>query len=1129
MNVMMDQMHGAKAASSDIMHSGAINGHLSGADYVQNAGALVNGKGAPSSAGYSVNLNSQSIANPYSDEANKSRSGKTLADLSNDAQATQVAISSEYMTVMSSSVSGADLKKLQEEGYDLADMTPEESLNTLEHIKATLASSGVVIRGFNDDLSSDQLREVCGSAALAESVQKHLTENDTPVTKENVLNVMDALEDAQSLHKPTDGELQLLLRNEEPLTIRALYMNQHSGSAHNSLPSGGYYAQGAEGYYAKKSESDDLSGLEGQIRRVYEKAGIPDFEWDELSDESKNELLERAGWMIRNGIELTPNKLALMNDISKIEFPISDDIAIAAGARGLAEGEAAIDGNLSQRENVYIRAARLMEQVQQITDDDLKKAVAVTGGQKDINIHVLSRMKELTEIRIPNGEKPAADNMNGEKPETGTLIGEASASGTLNKETSETGTPMEESPEFIHAKRLLEETRLRMSLDANVSLLKKGFRIETAPLSELVEELKAKELELSLSRFPKVNSPEDALRCQRIYDETLEISGKIKDYPLAYTARVDIKAVSLSDSAKGAESLKKELEFAHKTYETFGTQIRKDLGDSIRTAFRNTDEILNRMNLENTTENQRAVRALSYNGMEVNEQAIERVKDADLTLQRIAELLTPNATLALIKNGTNPLNMTLAGLEEALTNQELTQPEGRKADDFASFLLRMQQKGEVSEKEREAYVGIYRLLQQVEKSDGAVIGALVSTDQELTMSSLLRQVRSLRAVGNKKNAFDYEIGDDTKIRVKQSRGMRIDDQISAAFTSERTYSDKLIGSLTDLMKKLDPEQLRDMDSQTEGGNGLVDTAEGEIGNGFMNRTVEETGNGFMNRTVEETGNGFMNRTPEETGILQRDFEEGLQDLRQLADIENEAIRQLVDGRIPQTISNLQASQALLSANGFGRRPNVLKSMEDEKKGSYQEMREVFADKDSSPDEMKKAQQQLVRDLKSELERELWGDDSLPASEGEGAVSETSALGYERVRSIGSMLDQLGLMEEYSRQEHFVIPVDLQEGLAVMHLTLVNEEGAGRVSVSVKTKGGEINAQLSSKDGKLYGTIRLPEGRTDRDREEFLSRMQGYMDQYLPQGSEKDGAKATEADNYALYMIAKAVVQATQGL
>ena len=61
---------------------------------------------------------------------------------------------------------------------------------------------------------------------------------------------------------------------------------------------------------------------------------------------------------------------------------------------------------------------------------------------------------------------------------------------------------------------------------------------------------------------------------------------------------------------------------------------------------------------------------------------------------------------------------------------------------------------QITEEERNSYIGIYRLIHQVEQTDGAAIGALVNQGAEMTMKNLLTAVRS----SHKTNRMEYFCG-----------------------------------------------------------------------------------------------------------------------------------------------------------------------------------------------------------------------------------------------------------------------------------------------------------------------------------------------------------------------------------
>ena len=50
-------------------------------------------------------------------------------------------------------------------------------------------------------------------------------------------------------------------------------------------------------------------------------------------------------------------------------------------------------------------------------------------------------------------------------------------------------------------------------------------------------------------------------------------------------------------------------------------------------------------------------------------------------------------------------------------------------------------------RERDAFIGVYRLINNVEKTDGQVIGSLVNQNAEITLNNLLTGVRNIKNKG----------------------------------------------------------------------------------------------------------------------------------------------------------------------------------------------------------------------------------------------------------------------------------------------------------------------------------------------------------------------------------------------
>ena len=62
----------------------------------------------------------------------------------------------------------------------------------------------------------------------------------------------------------------------------------------------------------------------------------------------------------------------------------------------------------------------------------------------------------------------------------------------------------------------------------------------------------------------------------------------------------------------------------------------------------------------------------------------------------------------------------------------------------------------LQKRNEKAYIGIYRMVHQVEREDGAAVGAVVNTGAELQFSTLLTAARSRRA-----SHMDWKVSEDT--------------------------------------------------------------------------------------------------------------------------------------------------------------------------------------------------------------------------------------------------------------------------------------------------------------------------------------------------------------------------------
>ena len=639
---------------------------------------------ADEAMGYSLDIS----GNVTDDAAYGTKELSSVDDIVSDASMKNVKQERNYMAVMSNSMSTEDFGELLKEGYSPADTTIENAVTNLDKIKAKMAESGIVIEGYNDDLTSDEIKAVTGDSLRAENIEKSLSENNLPISYENVRSINDMLKTSDEIPGLSEDAVKYMVNNRLAPTIPNLYKAEFSSGNDADRQAKGYFMDQSAGYFGKKADVVDWEAIEPQAVNIIEDAGI----------KADDETLDDARWLVEKGIALTKENLENLKDVRSLEFPLKDREITESLAKALVDGKEVTKASLTVKTSLM---------------DDA-----------------------------------------------------------------------------ISLKRQLEETRLSMTAEANLHLLKKGISIDINDLEDLVEKLKESEREIyDLDSDDKVS----------LYKETEQLIEDVKSVPVEVLTRFvlpgrDVVNISeegrslAGDTVEGADEkphfdlrsireeglgLKAEYERAGRAYETLMTAPRADMGDTIRKAFRNVDDILEEMDISLTAANQKAVRTLGYAGMEITDENIDVVREANLAVESVINSMTPARTLRMIRDGINPIDTDIYELANEL-NKENDQVENEK---YSEFLFKLERSGEISEDEKSAFIGIYRLFRKIEKSDGRLVGNVLKSEDRLTLSSLLTAARSNRASGMNVAVDDKFGGLEQLI----SRGESITDQILKGF------------------------------------------------------------------------------------------------------------------------------------------------------------------------------------------------------------------------------------------------------------------------------------------------------------------------------------------------------------
>lgn len=385
----------------------------------------------------------------------------------------------------------------------------------------------------------------------------------------------------------------------------------------------------------------------------------------------------------------------------------------------------------------------------EVTEDTVSEATWLINRGIPLTKDTFGSYKDIDSLKLPMSFEEFADHatdgiMDGVEVRKASLTAETSLrqkAFEINEEVQTLGT--------IKGRRVLEEVRLSMTTEANLKLLRSGFSIDTAPMEELVKNLKEIEKEFAINLTGDDDEIE-AVRKKDIFDTTVDLVDIIRRAPISISLSYE-KEDSFEVVGRTAEELTRAYEKAAEGYETMMTAPRADLGDSIRKAFQNVDDILEEMNRPLTEENRRAVRILGYNSIEITDENLDKIKDKDTLLHETISRMTPGRVLTMIRENVNPLSMSVENLKAYLDNQDTTKEDMLS---YSRFLYRLEENRSITEDEREAYIGIYRLVNQIEKGDFSAVGAIEEMGVEMNFENILSVMRS-----RKHRAMDYKVDD----------------------------------------------------------------------------------------------------------------------------------------------------------------------------------------------------------------------------------------------------------------------------------------------------------------------------------------------------------------------------------
>lgn len=862
------------------------------------------------------------------------------------------------MIVTASTTTSDDYKAAKDDGYDVI-------VTETDKIKAVLAKAGVDISIYGDDLSREQLTDITGSQTEAAMLVNQMKAYDIPATDDNIKAGTDAIDRAKSITNISNETKAYLVRNNMNPTVSNVYKATYSSSQ-------------VQNYKQKVGITDNVKQLyeelKPQLKQILEEAHI----------DSSDENLNQCRWLIDEDIAVTPDNVLLANQIDGITAAgenVSSDFYARAVTEALAMGKKAADATMSQDGLTFDMAREVCDVLSEATAEDI---VTLESDNMPVTIENLSK------LIAARGKDGAAS--------------QASANKALDNQITDS-----REARLVTAQRKLEEARLSMTAEANLSLIKKGVSIDTEPIERVVELLKQQENKYYGALFGEssVEASDDRVR---MYNNVCDIFNQMKQQP-AYVLTLESSDDTVYELYTAGKAMKQSLEAAS-GYETLMTSPRADMGDSISKAFQNVDDILKELQIETSESNRRAVRILAYNSTNITEENIKQIKSIDEQVQRAFSDMTPAVTLEMIKRGISPLDMSMSDISDT-ARQIKSENHDERDEKFSEFLWKLEKKNEISEEERDSYIGIYRLISQVEQSDGAVIGSLVNQGADITMKNLLTAVR-VRG----KSAMDYKV-DDTFAGVDSvSRGIKIDSQIESAYQAN---------CLRDVLDTLSPEKMEFVQDDS-----------------WLEMTPEQ-----LRQAVYEAD--------EDNTLSEQYATEQLRQFNQAVSVPENVYAFLEKYDVKTTAVNLMAASRLMKNPSEAVRNLWERGDSATARALLDETPRRFSESVKNPKELAQAQETLADTAEHVM-------DSM--------IIEDRHTGSIDIRQMKLLCSQLRIASNMSRQENYIVPIETADGVTGMKLRIVRgEDKKGLVDIFLEDKKcGRVAAYFEAKENSVSAMI-----------------------------------------------------------
>lgn len=570
-------------------------------------------------------------------------------------------------------LSGADAVKLDEDGFNLTDATPDDMVNIIEKIKIELAMHSDDYVNYGTAVSKDKIESVTGSAATAASIESRMQGADIAVNDESVAEVKGALKKSSELKPLSENTKNYMVANGIEPSIAGIYQAQAATSS--SISADGVTI----GRCANVVSDADFEALRPGIEKIIASAGL------EVNDKT----IADARAFIDAQIPVTKENLEYKAQLDLIDIDMiqadSDEMLNKILDNMKLGGKA---------ENTLVTGSPI---------DDIRTALdTINRAEYADAANVVSKGETFTiaSLKLEMDARSFSIEYSAASVSTG------------NSEVRNQAFDVQQAADKAYD--TLVTARVLMSANASIYLVKNNISILTTPIDELNSMLMEYE----------------------------QADGMYEEAQIAYTDVLEARKTLNEIVRNPARVFASMFDKMNETYEAVGTQIRGDLGDSLKKAVQGSaDDIIKELGLEGTDEDKEAIKVLAANNMDMTRENVETVKSVNAMINNLIKNMKPETVLNMIKDGVNPMNASIEEVNEYLTeaNDKASKDNEEK---FSKFLYKLDRTNGITKEQRKQFIGIYQMMNIFTRDAGVAAGALIKQGAEVTMNNLMTAYNS---------------------------------------------------------------------------------------------------------------------------------------------------------------------------------------------------------------------------------------------------------------------------------------------------------------------------------------------------------------------------------------------------